>query len=174
MLVSRIALLATAVAAGIVRRDATQILEDLKILESDNRKLEVAALNHDSTTASAIPVLKAFKQLDDDIKKATSDAGAIGQISEADAQSIIDYLTKTLEPAFAGTICVFHQKKPVIDTTVGWTRVYHDQFNILFSDSEKFRAALQHKVPDDKYDDFFNIMAEIEADFGKGVGEYNS
>lgn len=174
MLVTRIAVLATAVAAAIVQRDAAQVLADLKVVQSDNQKLQTAISNYNGGgLGPAIPILSAAKQLDNDIKKTTTDSDASGAVSESDAQSIIDYITNTIEPTLSQTMDILHQKKATADAN-GLTSTVHDQLVTIKSDTDKLGASLTAHAPADKVAAANAILAKIDADFQREIDEYSS
>lgn len=174
MLVSRIALLATAVAAAVVKRDAAQVLADLKVVQSDNQKLQTAIANYNGGgLGPAIPILNAAKQLDNDIKTTTSDSDAAGNVSETDAQSILDYITNTIEPTIASTMNTLHQKKATADAN-GLTSIVHDQLVTIKGDTDKLGASLKAHAPADKQAAATAILTKIDADFQKEIDEYSS
>lgn len=174
MLFSRIAVLATAVAAAVVRRDAAQILADLEAIESDYVNLALSFFKYNGGGLGPyIPALRATKQIDDDFKRAITDSNTSGSLSEADAQTIIDYLTKHMEPVIDLTMTILATKKSTIDAN-GLTTLVHDNLVLFKNDTDVLGASLKGRTPTDKQGAASTILAQIDADFQKEIDQYST
>lgn len=162
---ARLITLATAVSgAAISIRDAAKVLQDLQTINTDNNNLHKAVDAYTGGFSTALAILNTSNQLDKDINSATSDAKAAGPASEADAQSIIDYINNTLEPGISSTVSALEGKKAQFDKD-GLTKTVHDQLVKLKGDTDSLGAALIADAPADLADDANAAQAKIDSDF---------
>ncbi|CEJ81483.1 hypothetical protein VHEMI01605 [[Torrubiella] hemipterigena] len=172
--IAQLLTLVTAVSGAAINvRDAAKVLADLQTINTDNDNLHKAVDAYSGGIASAIGILNTSNQLDKDIKSATSDAQAAGAASEADAQSIIDYINNTLEPGIASTVQALEGKKAQFDKD-GLTSTVHDQLVKLKGDTDSLGAALIADAPDDLKDSGNAAQAKIDGDFQGAIDFFSS
>lgn len=159
----------TAVTAAVISpRDAAKVYGDLQTINTDNGKVKDAANKYNGGVANAIPIVNAASQLDKDIKAGTDDAKAAGQVSQADAQKIIDYINKTLEPGIVATLKALENKKAKFDSD-GLTKTVHDQLVSLKKDTDGLGAALVADTPSSLKSQANAAQAKIDSDFDGAI-----
>lgn len=176
MLVSRIALLATAVAAAVVRRDGatpSQVMTDLAVIQSSLVNYEITVSSYNGNGLGPFtPAIFAAKTVNDALKKATDDANGVGDLSDADCQTMIDYLTNFIEPTVAVTMSILYTKKAAADAN-GLRELIHDNLVFLQNRAKALSLAIEASAPADKLTALNSITSKIDADFQKEVDQYS-
>ena len=88
--ISQLILLAVSATASVLPRDVTTVQNDLKTINSDTTTLTSKVQAYNGGTSAALPIQQAENQLEKDLKSANTDAGNVGSVTSAQAQSIID------------------------------------------------------------------------------------
>lgn len=171
--ITRVFVFATAVAAAVISpRDAAKVLSDLQTINTDNGKVKTAANNYNGGAANAIPIVNAANQLDKDLKSTNDDAKAAGPASQSDAQKILDYINKTLEPGIVATLQAIVAKKAKFAAD-GLTTVAHDQLVTLKTDTDSLGATLIKNTPSSLQSQAKSAQAKIDADFDGAIKEFS-
>ncbi|WPH04467.1 Hypothetical protein R9X50_00735800 [Acrodontium crateriforme] len=168
--IKNILFFATAIsAAAIVRRDAATVLADLKKVDSDTNALTTAINNYSGGAIAAIPISSAESTLDKDIKQTTSDAG--GSVSEADAQTIVSYISGTLQPDIAASLTALKGKSSQI-SAAGLKSTVENDLKTLKTDTDALGAKLVASAPSDQQAAAQSVLAKIDADLTSAIAAF--
>lgn len=168
--IKNILFFATAIsAAAIVQRDAATVLADLKQVDSDTNGLTKAINNYNGGAIAAAPIQSAQDKLDKDIKQTTSDAG--GSVSESDAQSIIDYITKTLGPDISTALTALKNKKSQIQSA-GLKGTVEGDLKTLKTDTDALGSKLIASAPADKQSAAKSALGKIDSDLDSAIAAF--
>ena len=167
-----ILLLATAVTASVLPRDAAQVMNDLRTMNSDTLALTTTVNAYTGGTDAAVAIIEAESKLDNDIKSATTDAGNSGTASAADAKNIIAYVSGTLEPNMKTSLTALKSKKPQFDAA-GLSSAVGAAVTSLKQDTDAFGAAMIAHPLAAVVADAQAMMATIDADLDDIIKFYS-
>lgn len=166
--IKNLLVIASAVSAAVLPRDAAQVLNDLHTINSDTTTLTNAANNYNGGFSAAVPIINAESALEKDLKTATDDTNASGTVSEADAQNILNYITNTLEPSIKTSLTAIKNKKAKFDAD-GLTPTVRKDLNNLKSGTDTLGSALLAHTPSDLTAKAQAVQAKIDADFQDAI-----
>ncbi|KAK4627979.1 hypothetical protein CLAFUR0_03970 [Fulvia fulva] len=166
-----IALFAVSATALVFPRNAATVQADLNKINSDTQTLTQRANSYNGGLINALPVQNAEGTLENDIKSATSDAQASGPVSDADAQSIIDYINNTLEPSISSAVTAIVNKKAKFQAD-GLSSIVQKDFNNLKTETDDFGSALLAKAPSDKQAAGQAALSKVDADLQRGINAF--
>lgn len=162
--VKNLLFLITAVSAYVVKRDAAQIQSDLNLINSDTNALKAAADRYTGGLFGALPVQNAADKLETDINTATDNANASDPVNDAEAASIINYITTTLSPNVDAALGSIENKRSQF-TSAGLKGSVQDTLATLRADTNEYGQALLAKAPASAQSSGMAALAKIDQDF---------
>ena len=157
-------------AATTVVADGASIVAALNKIRTDNAQLNNTLVNWDGGLFTAIPILIASGDVDNDIKDGTSTANASGELTVDEAVAVYT-ATQGLQSDTVITIDNLIAAKPKFDK-LGVTFITQNNIKTTRSDAAAFGQAVVAKVPA-AYQDFANtVVAQINDQFNRAATAY--
>ncbi|KAG5928758.1 hypothetical protein E4U42_008085 [Claviceps africana] len=108
-------LLATAVVASVLTRDASKVLTELQVVNGDAVALTAAITVFKGSIPGGIAIRNSQAKLHKDLQTATTVAKSAGPADVADARRVLGYILTVLEPAIKVVLRIIRDKKAVFD-----------------------------------------------------------
>lgn len=165
--------LAVAATGSVIKRDAAEVLQDLKTINDDTTALTAAVNDYNGGGfTNALPIVNAQNKLSGDVDKATDAAKNAGVVSEADATVIITYITDNLQPNIKTSLSALKAKKANFDAD-GLTPIVNSSLQDLKTKTDNLGAALIGGTPASKKPQAEDIQNKIDADFADAIAYFS-
>ncbi|KHO00447.1 4MeS [Metarhizium album ARSEF 1941] len=113
--VKNLLFLAVAATGSVIKRDAAQITNGLRLINKDILTLKVAVNSYSGGVSGAIPILGAQQTLTGDVKSTTDEVNNTPSVSEAESDAIFTYIKDQLAVSLQSFIKALESKKSIFD-----------------------------------------------------------
>ncbi|KAG5984827.1 hypothetical protein E4U55_003045 [Claviceps digitariae] len=164
--------LAVAVTGSVIPRDVGQVKKDLEAINADTKAVTNAVNAFNGGAQGAPPILAAENKLTSDIKAATGHTKAVGKVSEADADDIINYVTGQFQPSIDAALSALKSKKPKFQAD-GLNGIVKTTLQKLKVDAGELSDALVANAPASRVDKAKGTKAHIDAGIDDAIKDFS-
>lgn len=164
--------LALSATAAVLPRATNTVLAGLQKIDADTKSLGDADRAYDGSAASAAPIAAGVVVLQTDLNATAKAAELSVPFSEADAQSIITYITAPLEPDTVSTLNALKANRDKIKQS-GFYSTVHQQLVSLKAAVDELSTAIKNKTPSDKKSAAATALGKYQSDWTDAVAYFS-
>lgn len=165
-------LLATAVSAGVIRRDTAEILADLEAIDSATNDLTATVVAWDGSILGALAIQSDTTAIGNLVDDATADAADEDVASSADSATVIDYINDTGEPDIAASLDALVARVADFEAD-GITSLVLTSLETLQGKNDDLAASLLAITAADQLDAAQAAVDKIDAAFDAAIAAFS-
>ncbi|KAL9616585.1 MAG: hypothetical protein Q9160_008565 [Pyrenula sp. 1 TL-2023] len=154
------------------KRDTAETLRNLQAIDTATRQLTTTVQQYDGSLLGALGINGASQNLGNQIDSANAAAQDEPPTSSADSQTIITFITGTLEPDIAASLNALVAKKPQFDN-IGLSGLVLTNLQSLRQKTASYSATLVGIASADQAANARAAAAKIDADFARAIASFS-